>query len=241
MNTRSKSPSTESRSGIAAGFFKRGGTVAAFLLLIAVILFLTAGRIDWIWAWVYLAISLACLGINGAILLRTHPDIAEERTRSGETKDWDKVVGGLWGVAIYIALPLVAGLDERFGWTGRLAPAVNLSGGLLLALGYGLTGWSMAANAFFSTAVRIQTDRGHTVCDTGPYRFVRHPGYAGFILQSVGCPFLLGSFWALVPGAFAAALMILRTALEDHTLRTELPGYDEYARIVRGRLIPGIW
>ena len=99
----------------------------------------------------------------------------------------------------------------------------------------------MIANAYFSTAVRIQTDRGHTVCRTGPYRYVRHPGYLGFILQSIAVPILLGSLWALVPGIVAAALMVVRTALEDRTLQAELLGYQQYSREVRYRLIPGIW
>jgi protein-S-isoprenylcysteine O-methyltransferase Ste14 len=89
--------------------------------------------------------------------------------------------------------------------------------------------------------VRIQTDRGHTVCDTGPYRFVRHPGYVGLILQAVGVPILLGSFWALIPGVAAAVLISIRTSFEDRTLRAELPGYVDYVQRVRWRLIPGIW
>jgi protein-S-isoprenylcysteine O-methyltransferase Ste14 len=99
----------------------------------------------------------------------------------------------------------------------------------------------MIANAYFSTAVRIQLDRGHTVCRTGPYRFVRHPGYVGFILQSISVPFLLGSWWALIPGIAATVLMIMRTSLEDRTLRAELPGYQDYVWDVRYRLVLGIW
>jgi len=99
----------------------------------------------------------------------------------------------------------------------------------------------MIANAYFSTAVRIQSDRGHTVCRTGPYRFVRHPGYVGFILQSLGTPFLLGSLWTLVPGITATVLMIIRTSLEDRTLQAELPGYRDFVQEVRYRLVPGIW
>jgi len=110
-----------------------------------------------------------------------------------------------------------------------------------LVVGLGLTSWAMIANAYFSTAVRIQSERGHTVCSRGPYRFVRHPGYVGFILQSLSAPFLLGSIWALIPGILAAVLMVIRTALEDRTLQAELPGYPEYVQNVRYRLVPGIW
>jgi len=99
----------------------------------------------------------------------------------------------------------------------------------------------MITNVYFSTVVRIQSDRGHTVCRSGPYRFVRHPGYAGAILQSLGIPFLLGTFWALIPGLIAAALMVIRTALEDRLLQAELPGYLDFVRDVRYRLMPGVW
>jgi protein-S-isoprenylcysteine O-methyltransferase Ste14 len=90
----------------------------------------------------------------------------------------------------------------------------------------------MISNVYFSTAVRIQSDRGHAVCRSGPYRFVRHPGYVGFVLQSLGTPILLGSFWALIPGFAAAALMITRTALEDRMLQAELPGYRGFVQEV---------
>ena len=99
----------------------------------------------------------------------------------------------------------------------------------------------MLTNAYFSTAVRIQTDRGQTVCRSGPYRFVRHPGYVGAILQSLGIPFLLGSWWALIPGLAAVVFIVIRTALEDRTLQYELVGYWDYAQEVRFRLVPGIW
>jgi protein-S-isoprenylcysteine O-methyltransferase Ste14 len=99
----------------------------------------------------------------------------------------------------------------------------------------------MLANAYFSTAVRIQTDRDQTVCRSGPYRYVRHPGYLGFILQSIGTPLLLGSLWALIPGLAAVALMVVRTILEDRMLQAELAGYSDLVQAVRYRLVPGIW
>jgi protein-S-isoprenylcysteine O-methyltransferase Ste14 len=99
----------------------------------------------------------------------------------------------------------------------------------------------MASNRFFSTAVRIQDDRGQTVAQGGPYRYVRHPGYVGFILAGASTALLLGSLWALVPSAISGALLVVRTALEDRTLCAELDGYEEYSRRVRHRLVPGIW
>ena len=234
-------PTTEKRPSVAAGIVARAGTVAIFLIVQAVILFVAAGRLSWTWAWVYLGICLVSLAINGTIMLRTSPETIAERGRPQATQDWDKVVGGLWALVLYLVLPLVAGLDVRFGWTRELGVAWNLAGAVVLAAGLGLGGWAMIANAYFSTAVRIQSERGQTVCRSGPYRFVRHPGYVGFILQSLGTPILLGSFWALIPGIVAVALIVIRTAFEDRMLRAELPGYGEYTQQVRYRLVPGVW
>ncbi|NIM51734.1 MAG: isoprenylcysteine carboxylmethyltransferase family protein [Gemmatimonadales bacterium] len=226
---------------MVGGIIKRVGTVAVFLVVNAALLFVSAGRVDWLWAWVFLGICLLSMAINGTILLRTSPETIAERGRPQATKGWDKLVGGLWALCLFLVVPVVAGLDERFAWTGQIGPAWNIAGALVLAVGLGLAGWAMIANAFFSTAVRIQTDRGHTVCRSGPYRFVRHPGYVGFVMQSVGTPVLLGSPFALVPGVAAAALMVIRTLLEDPMLQRELDGYQDFVREVRYRLLPGVW
>ena len=241
MNTKSEISPIENHPSLASGILMRIGTVAIFFVLIAAILFLSVGRLNWTWAWVYLGICLVSLIINASIMFRTSPETIAERGRPQETKDWDKVVGGLWALAIYFALPLVAGLDVRFGWAREPSVAWHVAGAVALAVGLGLSAWAMIANAYFSTAVRIQSDRGHSVCRSGPYRFVRHPGYVGFILQSLSVPFLLGSLWALVPGITAAVLMGIRTSLEDRTLQAELSGYQDYVQEVRHRLVPGIW
>jgi protein-S-isoprenylcysteine O-methyltransferase Ste14 len=112
---------------------------------------------------------------------------------------------------------------------------------VIAAATFALVTWSMAANAFFSMIVRIQDDRKHAVADTGPYRFVRHPGYVGSIVFELASPILLGSLWALIPGVIAALLFLTRTALEDRTLHEELTGYPEYAQRTRYRLVPGVW
>lgn len=241
MNAASEIPVTENHPTMKAGIAVRFGQVAIMLLLQAVILFSSAGRLHWTWAWVYLAICLVSVSINGAIMLRTSPETIAERGRPKETKTWDKVVSGLWSLILFLVVPLVAGLDVRFGWTRELSSAWNIAGAVVLALGLGLAGWAMITNAYFSTAVRIQSERGQTVCRSGPYKFVRHPGYLGFILQSLGTPVVLGSWWALIPGITAAALMILRTALEDRMLQAELVGYQDFIHAVRYRLVPGIW
>jgi protein-S-isoprenylcysteine O-methyltransferase Ste14 len=140
-----------------------------------------------------------------------------------------------------IASWVVAGLDLRFGGLRPISTAFNVSGLLVTVLGYTLFLWAMASNAFFAEGVRIQQERGHTVATGGPYRFVRHPGYVGAILAMVATPCLLGSFWALIPGVASGALYVVRTHLEDKTLRTELPGYEEYSQQTRHRLVPGLW
>jgi protein-S-isoprenylcysteine O-methyltransferase Ste14 len=129
----------------------------------------------------------------------------------------------------------------RFGWARDISVAWHVAGAVVFAVGLELSAWAMIANAYFSTAVRIQSERGHTVCSTGPYRFVRHPGYVGFILQAISVPLLLGSLWALIPGITAAGCMIIGTSLEDRMLRAELPLYQDYVLKVRFRLVPGIW
>jgi protein-S-isoprenylcysteine O-methyltransferase Ste14 len=135
----------------------------------------------------------------------------------------------------------VAGLDERFGWSPPFAAGLHVGGALGVVLGFALFLWAMAANAFFSEGVRIQTDRGHKVATQGPYRTVRHPGYVGAMLAEAATPVLLGSLWALIPAAGSVLCYVIRTALEDRTLVAELPGYAEYTTRTRYRLLPGIW
>jgi protein-S-isoprenylcysteine O-methyltransferase Ste14 len=241
MDMKSEIQPAEKKPNVIAGIVKRLLTIVITFALIAVILFLAAGSLNWIWAWVYLGISIIMVLINGTITLRKSPETIAERGEAKITEKWDKVVSGLYFLAMYVALPLVAGLDIRFGWTRGLSLAWHVAGCVLYAGGLELASWAMMANAFFSTAVRIQSDRGHTVCDRGPYRFVRHPGYAGFILQAIGVPFLLGSLWALIPGIISAVLMIIRTSFEDRLLRAGLPGYLDYTQKVHYRLFPGIW
>jgi protein-S-isoprenylcysteine O-methyltransferase Ste14 len=241
VDAKSEVPPTLNQPGLVTGILRRFGAILFSFVLQAVILFLASGRLSWAWAWVYLGISLVSVSVNATILLRTSPETIAERGRPGQTQDWDKIVGGLWGLVLFIVLLLVAGLDVRFGWTQQINAGWHVTGAVVLAVGLGLSGWAMIANAYFSTAIRIQSDRGQTVCRCGPYRFVRHPGYLGFILQSPGTPLLLGSLWALIPGVVAAALMIFRTSLEDRMLQAELPGYQDFVQEVRYRLVPSVW
>jgi protein-S-isoprenylcysteine O-methyltransferase Ste14 len=221
---------------------KRFAQVGLGIIASAAILFGAAGRLDWPWAWVYVGLSLATVLITALFLLPGRRDLIAERARAGMgAKTWDKWLGGMATLfASGIAL-LVAGLDARLGWSWELPLHTHLVGFACFVAGYGLFMYAMATNRFFSTFVRIQKDRGHTVVDTGPYRAVRHPGYVGWITAAMGTPLLLGSAWALVPAALGAVLMIARTAMEDQTLRRELDGYIDYVGKVRYRLVPGIW
>jgi len=141
---------------------------------------------------------------------------------------------------------IMSALDVRFEWLppfgwSPMSLALHIGGGIFFALGWALLLWATASNAFFSTTVRIQEERGHTVQTGGPYQFVRHPGYVGGILYQLATPFLLGSWWALIPMILSVPLYIVRTALEDKTLHEELDGYREYAQQTRHRLLPGVW
>jgi protein-S-isoprenylcysteine O-methyltransferase Ste14 len=230
----------DSTPSVLSGVLVRFGQIAVGFLLEALILFLGVGRLDWTWAWVYLAIYVVIVTINATFLMRTNLEMVAERGRGfSRMPGWDKLVSGLWSVAQFVALPLIAALDVRFGWTRDFNAVNQLLGALVFAGGLGLFSWAMIVNAYFSTAARIQS--GQTVCRSGPYRFVRHPGYAGAILQSLGIALLLGSWWALIPAAAAVAFMVIRTALEDRMLQAELDGYAEYVHEVRFRLVPRCW
>jgi protein-S-isoprenylcysteine O-methyltransferase Ste14 len=226
---------------LKAGILRRVFQILVSFLLMAGVLFVSAGDLGWTWAWVYLGVYLLGVAINAAFMLRTGLEIAARRSETKGMKTWDRWISAGWGISQYLLIPLVAGLDWRFGWAGRYPMGVQLTGTAIFAIGFALFSWAMLTNAFFASVVRVQTELGHRVCTSGPYRFVRHPGYVGAILQSIGIPLLLGSNWALLPGVIAVGFMVARTAFEDRTLQAELPGYVDYADKVRYRLLPGLW
>jgi protein-S-isoprenylcysteine O-methyltransferase Ste14 len=215
---------------------------AALLVFFSPFVFLPAGCVDWPMAWALLITYIGGLTATNLWLALRHTGLAKERADTPATaKRSDRLLVQLANfLIILVALPL-AGLDKRFGWTPPLPLIIPLAAVLLFAACYVLFFWAMASNEFFSSLVRIQSDRGHSVASGGPYRFVRHPGYVAMTAQFLLVPVALGSLWALLPAAAAAGVYILRTALEDRMLQKELPGYAEYARRVRYRLIPGIW
>lgn len=228
---------------VTTGIIRRGIQIGIQFLILAAALFLSSGRLDWWFAWVYLGIFVVGAGTNSFMLLRTNPELIAERARqfTPETKKWDRVLATLWGLLSAIVSPLVAGLDVRFGWSPQLPLTVQLASMLLHMFGSAFSSWALVSNAFFAGTVRVQTERGHAVASAGPYRIVRHPGYAGWILSGLVTPLMLGSLWALVPATLGQGALVFRTALEDQTLREDLPGYEDYARRVHHRLVPGIW
>jgi protein-S-isoprenylcysteine O-methyltransferase Ste14 len=214
------------------------------IVFLPAVIFLAAWTLQWWNAWAYYAaVLVGALSSRLAIALR-HPDLLMERGSSMESADakpGDRLIVLLAALLLPTIGLVVAGLDHRFGWTAMLPTGVHIAGLAMLAAGYVLGAWAMAVNRFFSAVVRIQKERGHAVVTGGPYRLVRHPSYAGGLLATLGIPLLLNSWWALLPALGVAALTIVRTSLEDHTLQNELPGYAAYARRTRFRLMPGVW
>jgi protein-S-isoprenylcysteine O-methyltransferase Ste14 len=213
-------------------------------LFIPLVLLLCGGDFGWWQAWVY-SLLIVAAGPGGRIWAeRRHPGLLAERQNMEKiqsAKAWDKVLAPLMALSVSFPLVIVAGLDHRFGWSPIFPLWLIVLGFLLISLGYAFAAWALAENRFFSSVVRIQTDRGHVVCDSGPYRIVRHPGYAGNMLALPGMVLALSSMWTLIPVAVALIIAVIRTVLEDQTLQNELPGYRDYARRVRYRLIPRIY
>lgn len=214
-------------------------------LFTVVLLFLGAGTWDWPWGWVFASVYTACwislsiaLAIGNPGLLNQRGQRVKQATQG--TKRWDLIILAFYFVLVLVQ-PVVAGLDYRYGVSGPVTPLTAILGNGLLILGFMLLTWPMVANRYFEPSVRIQDARGHRVATSGPYRFVRHPGYTGVILQFLAVPVALGTWLALIPGVIGALLFVIRTSLEDRTLQAELPGYADYAQQTRYRLIPGIW
>ncbi len=212
-----------------------------FVPFIGAIVFAAAGTLNWLNGWVYVVWYLV---VSVAAVFLTDPSLLAERSSSRRVKgqkSWDMALMGVYGLLMPLVLPVVAGLNVRFGWPPEVARWLQVAGFAVYALGWALHLWAMAANRYHALVVRIQSDRGQTVVTNGPYRYVRHPSYVGGILQALSVALLLGSAWALIPGVLSVLLLLLRTALEDRTLQQELAGYREYAGRVRYRLLPGVW
>jgi protein-S-isoprenylcysteine O-methyltransferase Ste14 len=243
MNTNVDQPKSVSEVISEVGW-KAWLRFAAYTLLLPIVLFIAAGRLNWVWAWVYVGIVVSFTLVSRIAVIRTNPDLLAERAQSLDREDvkgWDRLILFFLLLIGPLAMMIVAGLDERFDWSPQIRLAFQLVALAIMVLGYVVSTWAMAVNRYYSAVVRIQKDRGQTVVTDGPYRFVRHPSYATGIVAYLMIPILLGSLWALIPCSLVVLGTIIRTALEDKTLLEELDGYKEYAKRVRYRLIPGVW
>lgn len=218
------------------------------LIFVVIIMPLLPILVAWRWRWweawvLALTISLGFI-LSRLLASRKHPGILVERSNSFNRNDaepWDKYLAPFMAFGGLFIL-LISGLEERFNWSPEpYSLPLKIVSIAVLVSAYIFSSWAMIENAYFSGIVRIQNDRGHAVCSSGPYRFVRHPGYIGAILSYLAMPFLLDSNWSVLPFCLLLVITIVRTKLEDQTLQAELPGYREYASKVKYRLFPGIW
>jgi protein-S-isoprenylcysteine O-methyltransferase Ste14 len=215
-----------------------------FALLLPMVMFLTAGTLKWTMAWVYLAIHVFFTIGSRVLAWRKNPGLLRERARSLEaedTKPWDRLLVVMVGLFVPLIFFLVAGLDFRYEASPEFSMTVQMIALVIVVLGFLWGTWAFVVNAYFSAVVRIQEDRGQTVVQDGPYRYMRHPGYASSLITNLAVPVMLGTLWALLPAIVIIIVLVIRTSKEDRTLQEELPGYKEYAQRTRCRLIPGIW
>jgi protein-S-isoprenylcysteine O-methyltransferase Ste14 len=219
---------------IAASFV---GIFAGFAVLL-----IAAGEIRWANAWVYIGLVLFYQVTSTMVLVRANPQVLNERarfTREG-TMPFDRAFGALYLLVSFTSC-VVFGFDAvRYRWSSMPTAFAALGVALILPA-FALAIWAMVVNPYFELSVRIQEDRGQKVITGGPYRFIRHPGYASLIVSWLAAPFILGSWWGLLPSGVMVALVVARTALEDRALRDELPGYAEYAVATPYRLLPLAW
>lgn len=214
----------------------------SFMTFWSVLLFACAGTFHWMRGWICAgSYAVIMLGVGMAIA-RLNPGLfaARAKWRRSDTKGFDKIILPIY-FSLSISLPAIAGLDAvRFRWSSMAFWTIYL-GFLLFAVAMLFMTWVMAVNPWAESTVRIQTDRGQQVVEAGPYRIVRHPMYIAMALIYPSAALILGSWWALAVSGLMAALVVIRTALEDRTLRRELPGYEQYTKVTRWRLAPGIW
>jgi protein-S-isoprenylcysteine O-methyltransferase Ste14 len=210
-------------------------------LVFFAIIFISAGRIDYWQGWIYVAVGLVMF-LLGQTVFRLDTGLLAERAKPGAgAKQWDKMILGLSFLAT-VAMYVIAGLDSgRYHWSPEFHWSLYLLGIIFTASGQLIFLIAQKQNRFFSSTVRIQTDRDHVVVDTGLYSVVRHPAYLGSLIQLMGFPLLFGSLWSLIPVGISIILLVSRTFLEDKTLKKELVGYGEYSGKIRFRLVPYMW
>lgn len=241
-------PSTADAAGAATRHSQRRDVVqrllqiVASMLLTALLLFGVAGTWRWPEAWLLVGLYTVSTGVAALVFAPRHPEVVAARShwRLAEAPRWDRVIAVAWSL-LSVTVPAVAGLEYRWQGPSAWPVAVTLVGAVGFVAAYALLLWSMAANPFFETVVRIQHERGHVTVTGGPYAYIRHPGYIGAMSVVLTMSLVLRSPWALAPALLGVAVILVRTALEDRFLQARLTGYQDYARRVRYRLVPGIW
>jgi protein-S-isoprenylcysteine O-methyltransferase Ste14 len=204
------------------------------------LLFLVAGRWDYWQAWVYIVLNMIIMLLMWTLLSPSRELIEERLNPKGGTKIWDILYFAIT-TPLYVLALILGGLDARYGWSRDMPMVIYWTGVAVYVIGQAIFLWARRTNKYFSSVVRIQTDRGQSVCMEGPYRYVRHPGYVGGFLFEITTGIMLGSWWASIPQVIAALMLLWRTAWEDKTLLAELSGYTEYSKETRYRLLPGVW
>jgi protein-S-isoprenylcysteine O-methyltransferase Ste14 len=228
-------------SDMRQGLVKWGIQAAVIILVQAIALFLSAGRLDWAMGWTYIGLLVLNQLITALALVPTNPELLADRVKSEGPRDLDRVLAGVMFLYGPLLTVIVAGLDQRFGWSPALPLVVQSSALAVALLGSLCTIWAMAANRHFYGVFHIAREQGHTVATAGPYRIVRHPGYLGAAVFDLAVAIALGSLWALIPAALTVVAIAVRTALEDRSLQAQLDGYEAYSQQTRYRLVPKIW
>jgi protein-S-isoprenylcysteine O-methyltransferase Ste14 len=215
--------------------------ISFFVLFFAASLFFSANRSDWAMGWVFIAIVAISQISIALILIMRNPELMGERAESKGKRDLDRVLAGIMALFGPISMCIVAGLNLRYGWLPQIPFTLQIIGIVFAVFGSILTAWAMASNKFFYGVLRIAQEKGHSVYASGPYQYVRHPGYLGAIFFDLATPLILNSVWAFIPAILTVCAIFVRTSLEDKALQDGLDGYKNYAQQVRNRLLPSVW
>ena len=215
--------------------------IGIFVFFFAASLFFSAGHTDWTMGWVFIAIVAASQISIAIILMMRNPELMIERDIRKGKRDLDRILTGVMTLFGPISICIVAGLNNRYGWLPQISFTYQIIGVALAILGSILPAWAMASNKFFYGVLRIEQENNHSVCSSGAYQYVRHPGYLGAIIFDLATPLILNSVWAFIPAILTICAIVIRTSLEDKALQNGLDGYKNYAQQVRYRLFPAVW